>query len=258
MPSRNTQGGTMADDQTKASDGKGRWFTTTSWTNLDAARRTGSPEAKEALERLCTTYWYPLYAYIRRSGRSSQDAEDLTQAFFFQLLEKNYLGAVDRKKGKFRSFLLSALNHFLANEHDFRNAAKRGGGKTIISLDAEDRYLLEPGSDVSPETIFENRWAGTVMNQARTRLQENYEQENKGALFNALKPYLEGEPSSGDYDPVAEELGMTAGAVAVAVHRLRKRFGDMVKEEISRTVANPAEVEAEMRHLHSILQSSRE
>lgn len=238
---------------------KRQWFVTTSWSNLMAARQKDSPDAKAALETLCTTYWYPLYAYVRRLGYNPTDAEDLTQSFFCQLLEKNYLGAVDRKRGKFRSFLLAALNHFLSNHRDFHNAAKRGGGKTVLSLDektAEDLYLLEPASDLSPEKIFEARWATTVVSQARKSLQHEYEQAGKGDQFRQLESFLSEEPASGDYAAAAARLQTTSGAVAVAVHRLRQRYGETVRSEVARTVVTASEVESEMRHLCSVLGTS--
>ncbi len=235
------------------------WFGTTRWTDLMKARQGGSPEASAALERLCQTYWYPLYAYVRRSGYSAQDAEDLVQAYFLQILEKNYLGAVDRRKGKFRSFLLAALNHFLANERDWNNAAKRGGGRPLLSLDddesKEERYLQEPVSDLTPEKVYEARWAATVIEQGRAQLREEYVAEGKGPLFDRLAGYLSEQADSGDYAAAATELGMKTGAVAVAVHRLRQRYGEQIRAEIARTVARPEEVEDEMRHLREVLGS---
>jgi RNA polymerase sigma-70 factor (ECF subfamily) len=235
---------------------KREWFVTTSWTNLMLARQEGTPEAGEALERLCAAYWYPLYAYVRRSGHSAEDAEDLTQAFFTQILEKNYLGAADRRKGKFRSFLLAALNHFLCNEWDYRKAAKRGGGKPMVSLDEktpEDRYLLEPSTDVSPETIFENRWAHTVLDQARRKMREEYAAPKKQRQFELLQSYLIEDAGPAGYADVAGELGMNPNSVAVTVHRMRQRFGELVREEVGRTVARPEEVDSEMRHLCDVV-----
>lgn len=240
-----------------SSSAPAHWFGTTQWTDLMTARQGGSPEAKAALERLCQTYWYPLYAYVRRSGYSAQDAEDLTQAFFLQIIEKNYLGSVDRRKGKFRSFLLAALNHFLANERDWQQAAKRGGGKVLISLDddqsKEDRYLREPASDLTPEKIYESQWAATVLEQGRARLREEYSAEGKGPIFDRLEIYLAQQPDSGDYEAVATELGMKSGTVAVTVHRLRQRYGEQIRAEIARTVARPEEIEDEMRHLREVV-----
>lgn len=241
-----------SEDQSGKNQDKGQWFTTTCWTDLLAAKEGGSPQAHEALGRLCNTYWYPLYAYIRRQGRSAQDAEDLTQAFFYQVLKKNYLGAVDRKKGKFRSFLLASLNHFLSNERAFRNAEKRGGGKVLFSLDehlADERFQSEPSTNATPEKMYELQWADTVLTEARQRLQGECEMSGKGELYQALKDYIMEDAASGDYLPVAERLNMTPGAVAVAVHRLRQRLGKILKEEVTQTVASPEETEAELRHL---------
>lgn len=221
------------------------------------AKQGGSQEAAAALERLCQTYWYPLYAYVRKRGYSAQDAEDLVQAYFLQILEKNYLGAVDRKKGKFRSFLLAALNHFLANEHDWQTAAKRGGGRTILSLDddqsKEERYLKEPASDLTPEKIYEARWAATVIAEARVRLGHTYEAEGKKELFDKLAGFLIEQTDSGHYNEVAADLGMKPGTVAVAVHRLRQRYGEELRAEIARTVARNEEIEDEVRHLREVL-----
>ena len=240
------------EEQSAENQQKGRWFTTTCWTDLMAAQEGESPQAQEALGRLCNTYWYPLYAYIRRQGRSSQDAEDLTQSFFYQILKKNYLGAVDRKKGKFRSFLLASLNHFLSNERAFRNAEKRGGGKILFSLDeqlAEQRFRAEPATNATPEKMYELQWADTVLTEARQRLQGECEVSGKGELFEALKDYIMEDAASGDYHSVAGALKMTPGAIAVTVHRLRQRLGKILKEEVSQTVASPEETETELRHL---------
>jgi DNA-directed RNA polymerase specialized sigma24 family protein len=247
-----------SEDQNRVTPRQGQWFTTTCWTDLMAARDANSPEALEALERLCNAYWYPLYAYIRRSGRSAEDAEDLTQAYFYQILKKNYLGAVERKKGKFRSFLLASLNHFLSNERVFRNAEKRGGGKTLLSLDeevAEARYRLEPATDVTPEKLFELQWANTVLSEACQRLRQECETSGKAELFALLEEFLMKEAASREYLPVAEKLGMTPGAVAVAVSRLRQRLGKILREEVGRTVASMEETEAELRHLCKVLGS---
>jgi len=235
------------------------WFGTTSWSNLARAQGENEAQSRAALETLCQSYWYPLYVYVRRRGYKAEDAEDLTQAFFFQVLEKNYLGAVDRRKGKFRSFLLAALNHFLSNERDYRQAAKRGGGSKLISLDeqaAEDRYQLEPATDVSPETLFEQRWARTVVDQARHALEQEYREAGKSELFHALQPFLSEVAGSGDYSEVARALSMSPSAIAVAVHRMRQRFGDVIRGEISRTVARPSDIEPELRHLFEVLQTA--
>jgi RNA polymerase sigma-70 factor (ECF subfamily) len=250
----------MFDQENEPVFQKRQWFVTTSWSNLEATQQGDTSQALAALENLCNTYWYPLYVYIRRKGNSAQDAEDLTQAFFYQVLEKNYLGAVDRRKGKFRSFLLASLNHFLSNQRDFRNAEKRGGGKATLSLDeqdAEGRYKLEPATDLTPEKIFEYRWAATLLDQVRQKLGVECEAAGKVAFFQEVQAYLMSDPPSGGYHPVADKLGMSAGAVAVAVHRLRQRFGELVKEEVKGTVASPEDVDSEMSHLLQVFREMR-
>jgi RNA polymerase sigma factor (sigma-70 family) len=235
---------------------KAQWFTTTHWSVVLMAGRGPEPAADAALERLCRTYWYPLYAYVRRRGHGPEDAQDLTQEFFARLLERNYLGDVGPEKGKFRSFLLAALNHFLANEYDRAKALKRGGGQAPISLDAETAegmFVLEPASDLTPEKIYEKRWAATLLDQAFSRLREEYTRAGKEDLFSELKAFLTEGAASGDYAPVAVRLRIAAGAVAVAVHRLRQRYRELVRSEVADTVANPTEMEAEMRYLFAVL-----
>jgi len=239
---------------------KEQWFTTTHWSVvLAAAGQSGSPESAAALERLCRTYWYPLYAYVRRQGHGHHDAQDSIQEFFARFLEKNYLGAVGREKGKFRSFLLAALNHFLGDERDRENAAKRGGGKIPISLDeenAESLYLLDQGSAAPPELVFEQRWAITVLEQGFSRLRDEFVVAGKADYFEQLKSFLTEGANAGDYARAGARLQMTGGAVAVAVHRLRQRYGELVRAEVANTVASPDEIEDEMRHLFAVLNKS--
>src|SRR5947208_12240797 len=245
-----------AEENEKPALEKKQWFATTHWSVVLAAGESASPEAEAALQKLCRTYWYPLYAYVRRRGHSPHDAQDLTQGFFARLLEKNWVGAADREKGKFRSFLLSVLNHYLGDERDRANAAKRGGGQVLISLDeqtAENLLSQEPASYLSPEKEFEKRWAAALLQQAMTRLREEFETAGKGRTFDQLKLFLEGEASSGDYGAMAAGLGMSANAIAVAVHRLRQRYRELVRIEVANTVGSPDEVEEEMRHLFSVL-----
>jgi len=232
------------------------WFTTTHWTVVLSAGKGDSSRAEAALEQLCRTYWYPLYVYVRRQGRAPHDAQDLTQAFFARLLEKNSLAAAQQQRGKFRSFLLASLNNFLANEYDRANAAKRGGGQVPISLDdemAEDRYGLEPVSHDSPEKIFQKRWATTLLEEAFGRLQTEYAAAGKTKLFEKLKPFLAEGAASGDYKELAVQLGMTPNAVGVTVHRLRQRYRELVRAEIAQTVASPDEIEQEMKYLLEVL-----
>ncbi len=246
----------MPTDEPTAEEQKDRWFPVTHWTDIAAARREGSATATEALNRLCSTYWYPLYAYIRRKGYSDADAKDIAQGFFFHILERNLLGSADRTKGKFRSFLLGSLNYFLANRKDFEKAKKRGGGAILISLDdktREERYALEPVDDLSPEKLFERRWALDLHEQVILRLREEYCRQEKESLFEHLKPFLSDQSSAGDYVPVAGALKMTAGAVATAVNRLRARYGEFINAEIARTVASPDEIPSERRYILEVL-----
>jgi RNA polymerase sigma factor (sigma-70 family) len=217
--------------------------------------------AREALAKLCQTYWYPLYAYVRRRGFSPPDAEDMTQEFFARFLEHDWVANADPEKGRFRSFLLSAMNHFLANEWDKARAQKRGGGATLLPLEfntAETRYSREPADSVTPEQQFERQWALTLLATVTNRLQAEYEQDGKGALFAALHPCLVGDRTSQPYEGLARKLGMTEGAVKSAVHRLRQRYRHLLREEIAQTVAGPGEVEEELRHLIAVLAGRRE
>jgi RNA polymerase sigma-70 factor (ECF subfamily) len=215
-----------------------------------------SPQQSVALEKLCRAYWHPLYAFIRRNGFGEEDAKDLTQQFFARLLERKDFEMVDRSKGKFRTFLLASLTHFLSNERDRARAAKRGGGQTIFSLDeAELEHLnrLEPASELSPDKLFDLRWATTVMENALARLREEMQAAEKAPQFEELKKYLSGEPVEGEYAAVGERLGMTGQAVAVRVHRLRTRYRELVRAEVAETVSSPLELEEEMRHLYVVL-----
>jgi RNA polymerase sigma-70 factor (ECF subfamily) len=229
-----------------------RRFVTTPWTEVLLAREQETPGAQEALANLCRLYWYPLYAHVRQKVLDPHDAEDLTQEFFRLLIEKNYLGAVDRQRGKFRSFLLVAVKRFLINAHKHATRLKRGGGQTLISLDldaAESRLQAELASGLSPDQIFEQRWARTVLDQVSSRLRQEYADSGKAAIFDALSKFLTHESSFGDYSDIAAHLGMTASAVAVAVHRLRQRYRQLVRDAVRPTVADPAEIDAEVKHL---------
>jgi RNA polymerase sigma-70 factor (ECF subfamily) len=233
-----------------------QWFTTTHWSVVLAAGQGASPHADQAIDRLCRTYWYPLYGYARRRGYTPQDAQDFIQGFFARLLERNWLGTATPQKGKFRSFLLAALNHHISDERDRMSAQKRGGGTTLISLDqemAENLFLQEPASVLSPEKEFEKRWATTLLQQALARVREEYQASGKAPIFDQLKPFLEGEAESGDYAEIAARLGMSPGSIAVSVHRLRQAYREAVRIEIANTVSNPDEVADEMRHLFAVL-----
>jgi RNA polymerase sigma-70 factor (ECF subfamily) len=230
-------------------------FEATRWSIILAAGRD-DPAQAAALDRLCRTYWYPLYAFVRRQGRSPEDAQDLTQAFLARLIAKRDLAGVDRAKGRFRSFLLAAMKHFLANERDKARALKRGGGAHVTSLDAGDaetRYLREPADPVTPERVFERRWALTLLDEVLRRLRAEYEVRGQGALFEALKDTLAGGGGADGHAAAAHRLGMTEGAVKVAAHRLRRRYRDLLRAEIAATVDAPGEVDDELRHLFAVL-----
>jgi DNA-directed RNA polymerase specialized sigma24 family protein len=234
----------------------GRQFNTTHWSVVLLAGQNESQQSAEALEKLCRTYWPPLYGFIRRQGYSPEDAQDLTQKFFALLLERKDFGAVDPCKGKFRTFLLTSLTHFLANERDWSKAAKRGGGQQIISLNAlesEQQYRAEPTVNLSPDKIFDLRWGTTVLEEALRKLQAEMSTEEKSRQFAQLKVYLTDEPGEGDYAAAGTQLGMSRQAVGVAVHRLRQRYRELVRAEVAQTVASPLEVEEEMRHLYEAL-----
>jgi RNA polymerase sigma factor (sigma-70 family) len=228
-------------------------FAATRWTIvLAAAGRQPGTAQQRALAELAQAYWFPLYAFIRRQGHGVAQAEDLAQEFFARLLEKNTLESVNRGKGKFRSFLLASLKNFLANEWDRRSAQKRGGGRATIALDgldAEARYALEPADDLTPERLFERRWAMAVLDACLARLNKEYADRGDAATFEALKSSLTATADASAYADVAQRLGMTEGAVKVAAHRLRKRYRELLREEIAQTVASPDEVDEEIRYL---------
>lgn len=231
-------------------------FVTTHWSVVLTAGRSDTPRARDALAGLCQMYWFPLYTYVRRRGHSSEDAQDLTQEFFARLLEKNWVGDADQAKGRVRSFLLSAMNHFLADEWDKARAQKRGGGVPLVPLQfdtAETRYGLEPADSATPERSFELRWALTLLEEVLKQLQTEYEQEGKADLFAALNPCLVGERTSQPYAELAAKLGVSEGTVKSAVHRLRQRYRQLLRDEIANTVAGPAEVDEELRHLFAVL-----
>ena len=231
-------------------------FVTTHWSVVVTAGGSDTTGARDALAKLCQTYWYPLYAYVRRRNFSPPDAEDLTQEFFARFLEHRWVGDADREKGRFRTFLLSAMNHFLANEWDKARAQKRGGGVPLLPLQfdtAETRYGREPADNVTPEQHFERRWAMTLLEEVVNRLRAEYEHDGKTELFAALNPCLVGDRTSQPYEELAKKLGVSEGAVKSAVHRLRQRYRQLLRDEIGHTVAGPAEVEEELRHLITVL-----
>ena len=229
-----------------------REFATTHWSDVLAAKQNDAAAAVAALEKLCRTYWYPLYAFLRREGRSPHDAQDLTQEFFAQLLQRDFLENVGPQKGKFRSFLLAALKNFLCDQWDKARAEKRGGRQTFLSLDdhhAEELYLLEPDPGLSAEQVFEQRWALTLLAQALARLREEFTAAGRIDEFDQLKVFLSTPTSDGAYDAVAVKLGLAVDTVAVKVHRLRQHYGELIRVEIAQTVASPADIEQELEHL---------
>ena len=231
-------------------------FVTTHWSAVIRAGRNDTTHARDALSRLCQTYWYPLYVYVRKRGHSPEDAKDLTQEFFSRLLARNWFGCADPQKGRFRSFLLSAMNHFLADEWDKARAQKRGGGVPAVPLQidaAETRYCHEPADNVTPEQTYERRWAVELLAGVLNRLKDEYERDSKGALFAALNPCLVGERTAQPYARLAKSLSVTEGTVKAAVHRMRQRYRQLLREEIANTVASDDEVDEEMRHLSTVL-----
>lgn len=229
-------------------------FVTTHWSVVRSARGPDSPQAREALEALCRTYWYPLYAYARRAGQSPADAEDLTQGFFARLLEKEYLKAAAEERGKFRTFLLTALKRFMANEWDRQHAQKRGGFAFIVSIDqeeAESRFAAEVSHNIAPDVLFDRQWALTLLNRAMTTLQQEYVASGRARLFEHLQSRLARQESALPYAEIACRLKLTEAAVKMAVHRLRGRYREILQAEIGQTVSSPEEIEEEIRHLFS-------
>lgn len=227
-------------------------FATTHWSVVVRAGDSQSPEAASALERLCRAYWYPLYVFVRRKGYTHEDASDLTQAFFARFLEKRYLRSVDSSYGKFRTFLLTSMTHFLANEWDKSQAQRRGGGCRLLSLDelaAAQRYDLQAADEITPETLFERQWAQTLMSVVLDRLAAEIEEKR----FEALKGFLLDDKGARSYEAVAAELGMTVAALTSAVFRMRGRFRILMFEEVANTVETADEVDQEIRHLLTAL-----
>jgi DNA-directed RNA polymerase specialized sigma24 family protein len=230
-------------------------FPPTRWSVVLAARQPHSADSAAALEAICRAYWYPLYAYVRRAGQSPPDAQDLTQEFFCRLIQRHWLEAADREKGKLRTFLIVALKKFMSNKWRRVSAARRGGGQPAMPLDtvfAESRYAAD-GQSLAPEETFDQQWALTLLDLTVKRLQDEFAAAGKPGEFVLLKGCLMAERGSIDYAAVAQGLGVTEGAARVAVHRLRKRFRELYREEISQTLAEGADLEAEMRHLAAAL-----
>jgi len=231
-------------------------FQTTNWSLVLAARGQESDDSRDALARLCEAYWYPIYAFIRHKGHDAEDACDLTQGYFALLLEKGYLGDVRREAGRFRSFLFASVSHFLSNEHDRARAAKRGGGRVLLSLDAEaaeEKYRFEPVDERTPEKAYERQWALAILARALAQLEEEHASPASADRFRALRPYLTGDEPAAAYRDLAPRLGLTEAAVRQAVRRLRKRYGELLRQEIGATVAASDAVDDELRHLLSAL-----
>jgi RNA polymerase sigma factor (sigma-70 family) len=239
----------------------GEWFASTHWSVVLAAKEGSSQTASEALEELCRTYWPPLYAFIRREGHDEAEAKDLTQEFFLRLIDREFLQHLRHQRGKFRSFLLTFLKHFLMEQRGKAQTQKRGGGMTIISID----YLAEQGSFLheavdrfSPDQVFERRWAQTVFQVALNRLQEEYVQNGRGPFFDLLKEFQPRETGAPSYAEIATRFEMTEAAVKSAVQRMRQRHREILREEIANTVANPHEIDDEIRHLREVLSGARD
>lgn len=231
-------------------------FATTHWSVVLTAGRQDTTRAQDALAKLCQTYWYPLYAYVRRRGYSAEDAQDLTQEFFARLLQRQSLASADPNRGRFRSFMLGVMNHFLADEWNKARAQKRGGGAKLLPLQfdtAETRYGHEPADKTTPEQNYERRWAMTLLEEVLRRLADEYKQEGRAELFAELNPCLVGERTDQPYAELAARLGVNEGTIKSAVHRLRQRYRQLLRDEIANTVAEPDEVDTELRHLFTIL-----
>ena len=231
-------------------------FSTTNWSVVLAAVHADPAKATAALERLCGRYWYPVYAFVRQRGHDVHDAEDLTQGFFHFVLERQALQRADQQKGRFRTFVLTTLTNFLHNERDKAQTQKRGGRQQIVSLDeefAEAVYALEARNGETPETLFERRWTAMLIRRVLEELRREYDGREKGELFAGLQPFLTGEPAGADYDRLAQQLGLEAGTVKVALHRARRRFGELLRSEVAHTVESPEEVESEIRHLMAVM-----
>ncbi len=237
-----------------APQGPDGWFATTHWSVVLSAQDAQSPRSQGALESLCRTYWYPLYSYARRCGQSPPDAEDLTQGFFARLLEKEYLKAAAREKGRFRTFLLVALKRYMANEWDRQHAEKRGGFARIVPIDpelAESRYASEPAHNLSADLLFDRQWALTLLERTMSQLEQEYAASGRAELFEHLRHCLARDESALPYAEIGGRLKLTEAAVKMAVHRLRGRYREILRNEIAQTVSTPEEIEEEIRHLFS-------
>jgi RNA polymerase sigma-70 factor (ECF subfamily) len=231
-------------------------FATTHWSVVLEAGNQESPHAREALEQLCRVYWRPLYAYVRKRGYSPDEAPDLVQEFFARVIEKNYFGAADRQRGRFRTFLLASMEHFLAKEWRRAHRLKRGGGQSFVSIDAQDAegtWRAEPVDELTAEKLYDRRWALALLEQALGQLRAEYAGSGRGPVFEALAVVLSGDKPDVSYAELGARLGMSEGAVKVAVHRLRQRYGEVVRTQVGDTVSRPEQVDEELQHLFAAL-----
>jgi RNA polymerase sigma-70 factor (ECF subfamily) len=231
-------------------------FVTTHWSVVLSAGQNDSPKAGEALEKLCSTYWYPLYVHVRRRGHDAEAARDLTQGFFAEILVKGSIKSAEQGRGRFRTFLLAALDNYLHHHHRDTHTLKRGGGTELLSWDAqeaEQRFSLEPADNFSPDREFDRRWALATLGRVRERLRNELAIASKAELFDLLRPHLLGDPDAVPYASIAAQLKMTVVAVKVTVHRLRKRYGELLRQEVAQTLADPADADQEIRHLITAL-----
>ncbi|MCL4180862.1 MAG: sigma-70 family RNA polymerase sigma factor [Verrucomicrobia bacterium] len=252
----------MQDSDTDAgrSSDQPQWFATTHWSVVMAAKQGDDSIAAVALEKLCRTYWLPLYAYIRRDGQNATEAQDLTQEFFARLLARDYLQHLHHQNGKFRSFLLAYLKNFLSEQRRKTGAQKRGGGCVFVPLDepaGEEGYLLEPVDELTAEQVFERRWAQTVLQTALDRLRAEYAARGQTPLFERLQDYQPREPGGQSYAQLGDEFGMTEAAIKSAVQRMRQRHRELLREEIAQTVTRPEEIEEELRYFRDLLGRAR-
>jgi RNA polymerase sigma-70 factor (ECF subfamily) len=231
-------------------------FHTTHWSVVLAARQADAPGADQALAHLCQAYWYPLYAYLRRAGWSEPDAQDLTQGFFAHLLEHQTLDRVGREKGRFRSFLLASLKYYVANQRAREHRQKRGGGRTLLSFDAmtgEERYRLEPRDERTPDALFERRWAMELLDRTLVRLASEYRDGDRARLFAALQPFLAAKEGGDGYAALAARFGCSEDAIKKTVQRMRRRYQELFRDEIARTVSAPEGIEDELLHLCEVM-----
>ena len=246
----------LSNSNQSSSSAKAQWFTTTHWSVVLSAGHNSSPGAQEALEKLCRTYWYPLYAYVRRQGNSPEDAQDLTQEFFARFLEKQIFRQARPERGRFRSFLLTSLKHFLVNEWHRATTRKRGGGHTPVPLDtvlAERLYSREPARDLAADKLYERSWALALLELVRARLRDEYAAEGRSDRFEIVERFLPGEDSGVSFVEVARQLGMAEGTLKSDVHRFKQRYRQVLRAEIAHTVARPEDVDEELRHLLAVL-----